>query len=169
MQIPNRINAFDAQVRLHPEDAAALAFQALKLQLDADIFRQYVRESVRRVNDPAFPRGDGHISCLAGNCSFFINWQGRLFPCVMLSELSAPVFDLGFLAAWETVSAKARNLSLSTKCRQCRFRPICRTCAAASFLETGSYQGAPDYLCRYAEHYYDLLLAELASFSSDPS
>ena len=130
---------FDAQVRLHPEDAAALAFQALKLQLDADIFRQYVRESVRRVNDPAFPRGDGHISCLAGNCSFFINWQGRLFPCVMLSELSAPVFDLGFLAAWETVSAKARNLSLSTKCRQCRFRPICRTCAAASFLETGSY------------------------------
>ena len=97
---------FDAQVRLHPEDAAALAFQALKLQLDADIFRQYVRESVRRVNDPAFPRGDGHISCLAGNCSFFINWQGRLFPCVMLSELSAPVFDLGFLAAWETVSAK---------------------------------------------------------------
>lgn len=160
---------FDAQVRLHPGDAAALAFQALKLQLDADIFRQYVRESVRRVNDPAFPRGDGHISCLAGNCSFFINWQGRLFPCVMLSELSAPVFDLGFLAAWETVSAKARNLSLSTKCRQCRFRPICRTCAAASFLETGSYQGAPDYLCRYAEHYYDLLLAELASFSSDPS
>ena len=160
---------FDAQVRLHPGDAAALAFQALKLQLDADIFRQYVRESVRRVNDPAFPRGDGHISCLAGNCSFFINWQSRLFPCVMLSELSAPVFDLGFLAAWETVSAKARNLSLSTKCRQCRFRPICRTCAAASFLETGSYQGAPDYLCRYAEHYYDLLLAELASFSSDPS
>ena len=117
---------FDAQVRLLPEDAAALAFQALKLQLDADIFRQYVRESVRRVNDPAFPRG-------------------------------------------ETVSAKARSLSLSTKCRQCRFRPICRTCAAASFLETGSYQGAPDYLCRYAEHYYNLLLAELASFSSDPS
>ena len=37
---------FDAQVRLHPGDAAALAFQALKLQLDADIFRQYVRESV---------------------------------------------------------------------------------------------------------------------------
>lgn len=87
---------FDAQVRLHPGDAAALAFQALKLQLDADIFRQYVRESVRRVNDPAFPRGDGHISCLAGNCSFFINWQGRLFPCVMLSDLSAPAFDLGF-------------------------------------------------------------------------
>ena len=70
---------------------------------------------------------------------------------------------------WEMVSAKARSLSLSTKCRQCRFRPICRTCAAASFLETGSYQGAPDYLCRYAEHYYNLLLAELASFSSDPS
>ena len=138
--VRERTLPFDAQVRLHPEDAAALAFQALKLQLDADIFRQYVRESVRRVNDPAFPRGDGHISCLAGNCSFFINWQGRLFPCVMLSELSAPVFDLGFLAAWETVSAKARNLSLSTKCRQCRFRPICRTCAAASFLETGSYQ-----------------------------
>lgn len=57
---------FDAQVRLHPGDAAALAFQALKLQLDADIFRQYVRESVRRVNDPAFPRGTVTFPVLPG-------------------------------------------------------------------------------------------------------
>ena len=57
---------FDAQVRLHPGDAAALAFQALKLQLDADIFRQYVRESVRRVSDPAFPRGTATFPVLPG-------------------------------------------------------------------------------------------------------
>lgn len=92
---------FDAQVRLNPEDAAALALQTLKLQLTSDIFRQYVHESIHRVNNPSFPRGNGHISCLAGNCSFFINWQGFLFPCVMLSEISAPVFDLGFISAWE--------------------------------------------------------------------
>ena len=61
-------------------DAAALAFQALKLQLDADIFRQYVRESVRRVNDPASAGGRSHfLSCR--NCSFFINWQGPAPLC----------------------------------------------------------------------------------------
>lgn len=157
---------FDAQVRLNPEDAAALALKALKLQLTGNIFRQYVQESIRRVHDPAFPRGSGRISCLAGNCSFFLNWQGFLFPCVMLSEISAPVFDLGFAAAWKKISAAAQNLSLSRKCCQCRFQPLCRTCAAAAFLETGSYQGSPHYLCRYAEHYYHLLLAEEAQFRS---
>ena len=157
---------FDAQVRLNPEDAAALALQTLKLQLTSDIFRQYVHESIHRVNNPSFPRGNGHISCLAGNCSFFINWQGFLFPCVMLSEISAPVFDLGFISAWEKVSAAAQKISLSSQCCQCRLQPICRTCVAAAFLETSSYRGMPGYLCRYSEHYYHLLLAEKASFSS---
>ena len=157
---------FDAQVRLNPEDAAALALQTLKLQLTSDIFRQYVHESIHRVNNPSFPRGNGHISCLAGNCSFFINWQGFLFPCVMLSEISAPVFDLGFISAWEKVSAAAQKISLSSQCCQCRLQPICRTCVAAVFLETSSYRGMPGYLCRYSEHYYHLLLAEEASFSS---
>ena len=157
---------FDAQVRLNPEDAAALALQTLKLQLTSDIFRQYVHESIHRVNNPSFPRGNGHISCLAGNCSFFINWQGFLFPCVMLSEISAPVFDLGFISAWEKVSAAAQKISLSSQCCQCRLQPICRTCVAAAFLETSSYRGMPGYLCRYSEHYYHLLLAEEASFSS---
>ncbi len=164
--VRERTLPFDTQVRLNPEDAAALALQTLKLQLTSDIFEQYVQESIRRVNDPSFPRGNGHISCLAGNCSFFINWQGLLFPCVMLSEISAPVFDLGFAAAWEKVSTAAQKISLSSQCCQCRFQPICRTCAAAAFLETGSYQGMPGYLCRYSEHYYHLLLAEEASFSS---
>ena len=157
---------FDAQVRLNPEDAAALALQTLKLQLTSDIFRQYVHESIHRVNNPSFPRGNGHISCLAGNCSFFINWQGFLFPCVMLSEISAPVFDLGFISAWEKVSAAAQKISLSSQCCQCRLQPICRTCVAAAFLETSSYRGMPGYLCRYSDHYYHLLLTEEASFSS---
>lgn len=144
----------------------AVALQTLKLQLTSDIFRQYVHESIHRVNNPSFPRGNGHISCLAGNCSFFINWQGFLFPCVMLSEISAPVFDLGFISAWEKVSAAAQKISLSSQCCQCRLQPICRTCVAAAFLETSSYRGMPGYLCRYSEHYYHLLLAEEASFSS---
>ena len=72
---------FDAQVRLHPGDAAALAFQALKLQLDADIFRQYVRESVRRVNDPAFP---------AGGRSHFLSCRELL----LLYQLAGPAFPL---------------------------------------------------------------------------
>lgn len=159
---------FDAQVRLNPEDAAALALQTLKLQLTSDIFRQYVHESIHRVNNPSFPRGNGHISCLAGNCSFFINWQGFLFPCVMLSEISAPVFDLGFISAWEKVSAAAQKISLSSQCCQCRLQPICRTCVAAAFLETSSYRGMPGYLCRYSEHYYHLLLAEKLLFPPSP-
>ena len=160
------LNAYDENYNLLASFGWDISEDGSELQLTSDILRQYDHENNKRVNNPSFPRGNGHISCLAGNCSFFINWQGFLFPCVMLSEISAPVFDLGFISAWEKVSAAAQKISLSSQCCQCRLQPICRTCVAAVFLETSSYRGMPGYLCRYSEHYYHLLLAEEASFSS---
>ena len=39
-------------------------------------------------------------------------------------------------------------------------RHLCRTCAASALLETGSYAGVPDYMCRYAEESLRLLEEE---------
>ena len=39
-------------------------------------------------------------------------------------------------------------------------RHLCRTCAASALLETGSYDGVPDYMCRYAEESLRLLREE---------
>lgn len=151
---------FAMQARVAPEEAAHISLDTLKLQFSDDIFRQYVEQSIARVNDPNFPRGDGHISCLAGNCSFTINWQGEMRPCVVMSEPSVPVFETGFDAAWKEICTSAQGMIINPKCTKCCLRPLCKVCVAASLLETGSYDGIPEYLCRYSEETYRLLLKE---------
>lgn len=135
-----------------------LAFQALKLQLDADIFRQYVRESVRRVNDPCFPAGgrSHFLSCREPAPSLSTGRAG-FSPVSCFQSCRHRSLISAFWQPGKRFPQKPGIFRLAQNAGNARFRPICRTCAAASFLETGSYQGAPDYLCRYAEHYYDLL------------
>lgn len=158
--VRERNRPFSKLTRVLPEDAAASSLEALKLQFPREIYDQYVEQTITRVEDPDFPRGDGHVSCLVGNCSFTINWQGQMRPCVILSEPSVSVFEKGFAAAWKKITAATQKLKISEKCMQCRYKPICKVCVAASLLETGSYEGIPDYLCRYSEEYYRLLKEE---------
>lgn len=81
-------------------------------------------------------------------------------PCVVMSSPSASVFEKGFATAWEEVKKEAWKLTIPKECTKCKFKPICKVCVAASLLETGVYDGIPDYLCRYSQEYYRLLLEE---------
>lgn len=155
--VRERDHPFSEQIRVLPEDAAAASLEALKLQFPREIYNQYVKQTIARLENPNFPRGDGHVSCLAGNCSFTINWQGQMRPCVILSEPSFSVFEKGFDAAWKKITAITQNLMISKKCTECKYKPICKVCVAASLLETGAYDGIPEYLCRYAKEYARLL------------
>lgn len=158
--VRERTKPYDHQARLLPEDAARVALLAFRSAFSADIYGQYVTQTIERIQDPDFPRGDRHISCLAGNCSFTINWQGEMRPCVVLSTPSIPVFETGFENAWKEISAQTQEILINPTCTKCSLRPVCRTCAAGALLETGAYDGIPDYLCRYSEEYYRLLLEE---------
>lgn len=158
--VRERKMSFSKQTRVMPEKAASASLEALKLQFPKEIIDQYVTQTIERVEDPDFPRGDGHVSCLAGNCSFTINWQGQMRPCVVMSSPSASVFEKGFAAAWEEVKTETWKLSIPEECTKCKFKPICKVCVAATLLETGAYDGIPDYLCRYSQEYYRLLLEE---------
>ena len=42
---------------------------------------------------------------------------------------------------------------------------LCRTCAASALLETGRYDGTPDYMCRYTAHTFRLLLDEVSALA----
>lgn len=148
---------FEYQVRMLPEQAAAASIFALKQQFSEKIYRQYVKQTIARVQDPDFPRGDGSISCYAGSCSFTINWQGQMRPCVVLSEPAVDVFETGFKEGWKILRRDTQPIRTSPVCTKCRLKPLCKTCAAAAYLETGSYEGVPEYLCRFSEEYYCLL------------
>ena len=150
---------FDEQSRLLPEEAATAGMEALEAEMDPQAFPIYVEQRITQLEngEEKYPSG---ITCMAGNCSFAVNWQGEMRPCVTLEEPSVPVFDTGFEAAWEIVSKESKAFRVNEKCIKCRLRPICKTCVASAWLETGSYDGVPEYLCRYAEAYQNLLYAE---------
>ena len=144
--------SFDEQSRLNPEDAAGAEIEVMKYELGQENFQQYACATLSRLEDEdaVYPAG---VSCMAGNCSFTVNWQGELRPCVSLSEPAVRVFETGFETAWGEVSRRTKVFRLNQKCTTCRLRAVCKTCVASAQLETGEYDGVPEYLCRYAKEY----------------
>ena len=147
---------FDKQSRLLPEKAALAEIEMRKEEMPPDVFRKYAEEMILQIEkrNAVYP---DQITCLAGNCSFAVSWDGRMRPCVTFEKPAVSAFEQGFEAAWRKISQKAKELRLSESCVRCPLRPVCKTCAASAYLETGSYDGVPEYLCRYTKEFVRLL------------
>lgn len=157
-----RAGGFDPGSRLEPEQAAAARICGLRAGLGEEMFRQYRRQTLERIDRflPGQPEPTGP-GCYAGSCSFAVNWQGMLRPCVVTTEPEAAAFELGFEEAWRQVSHRFRESRCCADCSACRLRPVCRVCAAAPVLETGDPMSRPEYLCRYAAASERLLRMEV--------
>ena len=155
-----REKPFSMQSRLDPVLAAKAHVKALKGEMEKELFHNYVEKSLYEVEHILPDEGEHHMHCHAGKCSFTINWQGEMRPCVIMKEPAMSVFDHSFIEAWEYIKEKTSQIILSSKCNTCNKRTLCRTCAACALLETGSYQGKPEYMCQYVEEIYKLLVKE---------
>lgn len=142
---------FCEQNRLLPEAAAAVRIMTRRLEMGEERFRQYRQQMLAKI-DGFIPGEEMPCkgTCLAGKCSFSVNWQGQLRPCVITTEPAANVFDRGFAECWQQISKEFGTISFCAKCSNCALRPLCSPCAVASKIETGDYMGKPEYLCRYA-------------------
>lgn len=153
-----RNKPYNEQARLTPEEAARVRVKALQMEMGEELFADFVKQKLfiidNMIPDEAIP---APMNCYAGKCSFSINWQGELHPCVILTKPSTNVFEYGFETAWERNLNGVRKILLNPKCTACRMSPLCRTCAASALYETGSYDGVPDYMCRYTEETIRLL------------
>ena len=162
-----RSRPYDWDARLSPEAAARYAHE-LHRAFYSNAFGDYCRSQIENVDAAARfaaehpetkqPKRSG---CLAGRCSFTVNWQGQLRPCVMLTSPGADVFQSGFVPAWKQIVDGMERLLLHEDCSVCPHRSLCDICPAAALYETGSHGGKPDYLCRYAAELERLLRAEL--------
>ena len=50
-----------------------------------------------------------------------------------------------------------KEILINERCIECKYRPICNTCAAAALLETGDYEGIPKYICEYTKEFYKIM------------
>lgn len=155
-----RFLPYNEQARLDPKTAAQVRIQILKNEMGTSLFSKYVDKMIFEVEHILPEEGPGKVGCMAGSCSFTINWQGLMRPCVVLSEPSVSVFEHGFAKAWEQTHKAVSQIRTSSVCHSCNLRPICRTCFASAFLEEGDYAATPNYMCEYAKESLRLLYFE---------
>lgn len=151
---------FAEQARLLPKDAARVRVQSFESVLGPTAFQQYIDKSMFEVENILPSDGPNCMSCNAGKCSFAINWQGNMRPCVIMSKPEISVFDYGFKKAWEYIVDECNKIRLSSECLSCKYRTLCRTCAASELYEEGSYGCTPKYMCEYAKWTYEYLKKE---------
>lgn len=151
-----RAGKFNQDSRLSPELAAKARVHFM--EQETDHFLETAKQLIDKVkNTRPGAEGPMPMPCRAGRSSFMINWQGKMRPCVMVTHPEIPVFPQDFTSAWKQLVEETSQIRLSSKCSACRNRKLCQTCAACALLETGSYSGTPEYMCRYTEETLRLL------------
>ena len=154
-------NSFNEKTRLTPEEAALARVKLMEKSQGREKFSAFAQHFLRQGKDETGEYAVGKVKCRAGRSSFMINWQGMMRPCVMLSAPEESVFDIGFMTAWKRIIEKFGKVRLSAKCSTCTMRKVCQTCAACAVLETGNFEGVPEYMCRYTKETLRLLQAAL--------
>ena len=155
-----RFLPYNEQARLDPKTAAQVRIQILKKEMGTTLFSKYVDKMIFEVEHILPEDGPGKVGCMAGSCSFTINWQGLMRPCVVLNQPSVSVFEHGFAKAWEQTHQTVSRIRTSSVCSSCNLRPVCRTCFASALLEEGRYDAVPRYMCEYAKESLRLIYLE---------
>ena len=118
-----------------PQCKAAAAFCALRNHRLADVRKKYPRVG----------------RCQAGRCEFAVTWRGEMQPCIMFPAVRKNLREMSFAAAWKKCVDDMDSLAYPDKCSFCRHQDTCPVCRAAIYLETGTHDQAPEYLCEYSE------------------
>ena len=144
-----RQSCFCKNARLTAEQAADVRVALMKKRMSEEEFSRFAKGFIEKSDVPGGEYVSMPVGCRAGRSSFIINWQGEMRPCVMMTEPTVPVFELGFQPSWEQLVQEVSDIRLSPQCSACSHREVCQSCAACAFLESGSFEGVPDYMCEY--------------------
>ena len=98
------------------------------------------------------------FGCRAGNSTFWINWQGEMISCGMLSAKGIDIKEYGMNQSWKMLNEQVSSTKRNSKCPSCKYKNICQVCVASCQAETGEFDGVPQYLCDMCAEYEKLLV-----------
>ncbi|MCD7756079.1 MAG: radical SAM protein [Firmicutes bacterium] len=104
------------------------------------------------------------MGCLAGRCSYWVDWQGNLSGCGMMDIPKISLDGKTLADGWQEIIRWTDTFRYSPACANCVNRGLCFSCAAMVHNETGGFTGRPVYLCeklKYAALYYREFLDKL--------
>lgn len=140
--------------RMTPDQAARAKVRADWLQQEPAWFRAQTERFSRFVplTEEMLRKQAGgaphELTCRAGRCSFWVDWQGNLGNCGMNTMFKHSLKDHTFMDAWNEIVAQTDALRFSSVCTNCPNYWLCHACAAMVANETGSLNGRPEYLCQ---------------------
>lgn len=139
--------------RLSPEEAARARVYADYLQNEPQWFvdqaARYARfVPVEELDFDALGHVPGGMTCRAGVCSYWVDWQGNLSNCGMFGSVTVPMEGRPFREAWQELVEKNAALRYDPPCTRCPNRRLCHPCVAMIRNETGDFSGRPEYVCR---------------------
>lgn len=164
MYPPNRkekLGDYNAH-RLTPYEAAKARFD-LDIKEKGDEFGAFAKTTLDDIKsrenlEPICERGFG---CRAGNSTFWINWQGEMTACGMLSGETIDLKKHGMKQSWKMLNEKVSCTKRNDKCPTCKYKNICYVCVASCQAEAGAFEGVPQYLCDMNKEYEKLLIKHI--------
>lgn len=164
---PVRRSREDVDSRFTPEQAAQMFLRRCRCQYSAEGYEQMIRSKAEKMERRSADSDDWgadteFMRCRAGRSSFWINWEGKMTACGMLDfPLAAEPFREPFLDCWMRLTDAVRSAPVLQGCAGCEKRDTCNPCVATIYAETGTVDQKAPYLCRMAEHTFELIEQEL--------
>ena len=150
--------------RFTPEQAAAYSVRWDRLRLSPEQMAQRARAMAEGLSLPAEEACEGApgegVACRAGRSAFWLDWQGNMTPCGMLTGPRVSALSLGFDAAWDEIRAATQAIRLPGACPACQYRHACHACAAMCHTETGRFDERPGYVCAMTKETVRLTMEE---------
>lgn len=140
--------------RLSPEEAALARVKADWLQNEPEWFMRQARRYqhfVAPTEEMLIQQaelGSQKMSCRAGRCSFWLDWQGNIGNCGMYTSARVSLKEKSVAEAWRQIVEETENIRYSPVCTNCPNFRLCHACIAMVYSESGSVNGRPEYLCR---------------------
>lgn len=68
------------------------------------------------------------LHCNAGMRSFSVSWEGILYPCLGIRDVSCSLTEHSFAEAWEYIHSNAKKIVVPAECEECEARAYCQSC-----------------------------------------
>ena len=119
-------------------------------------FKEVIAATLKEAEEAVPYQNEVVITCRAGKSSAWINWQGRMTPCVMMEYPAISLEEISAKEAWKNLEEMMKELPAHSDCKGCKLWKLCQACYASVSLEK-EHNGNVSYLCRFTQCEYDFL------------
>ena len=161
--VRREISSNEFNERFTPEQAAYYQVLVDYYQLPDEQFAVLANNAANYVHltdeilEEAKAKGPQEMICLAGRCSFWIDWRGNLSGCGTVDIPKFSLLEGSLEEQWKKIVDYTNEFKYSPVCTNCINKTVCHSCSAMVYTETGNFNDRPVYICEtkeYAAKYY---------------